>query len=127
VLTAVHVAAVRTTAGRSGIERSSVAGLVRDAALVYGARRDAAAGTVVCCAGLVGAQLELIAEVYLDARLCVTAGIETCDDCDRFAGGVCPPHADALARAAAYHGLARQLGAAVGTETSDQDIAAKVG
>ena len=90
------------------------AGLVRQAAMVYDTPREIPAGTAVSVSAFAASRLELLAEMYRDACACVTAGIETCEDCDRFADGICPAHSDAVARAEAYRGLARQLGADAG-------------
>jgi hypothetical protein len=86
------------------------AGLVRQAAIVYDTLRELPAGTAVSGAAATP-RLELLAEMCQDACACVTAGIETCEDCDRFADGICPLHSDVLTRANAYRDLARQLGA----------------
>ena len=86
--------------------------LVQDAAMVYDAQRDMPNGTAICGTALTGAQLERLVEMCQLAQECVTAGIETCEDCDGFVEGICPPHSYALACADAYRRLARKLGAA---------------
>ena len=82
--------------------------LVREAAHAYDAQPDRAAELQPHSHGLTSRQLRLLAEMYENARICVTAGIETCARCD---GGVCRTHARAVARAESYSALARQLGA----------------
>jgi hypothetical protein len=85
--------------------------LVRVAALVYDGllvQWDPAAGT-----GLGTQELEVLTDMYEDARTCATAGIETCKDCDNFAENMCPTHAEGVVRAQKYRDVARQLGAVV--------------
>jgi hypothetical protein len=81
--------------------------LVRAAARVYDAQQDEVPAVPVPGNDLSWRQLRLLAEMCEDARACVTAGIETCRDCDR---GTCRPHALALARAESYRTIAGQLG-----------------
>jgi hypothetical protein len=57
---------------------------------------------------LTGNQLRTVAQMCEDACASVTAGIETCRDCDSSA---CRIHARAIARANRYRAIARQLGA----------------
>jgi hypothetical protein len=89
------------------------AGLVQEAAMAYDTVRAIPSGTAVSGPAFAAPRLELLAQMCQDACACVTVGIETCENCYRFADGICPVHSDALARADAYRGLARQLGAPV--------------
>ena len=95
---------------RRDVCTDTAVGLVGEAALAFDLRAewwDPAPGH---SHGLTGQQLRLLAEMCEDARLCVTAGIETCECCDR---SVCSAHAQALSRAESYSSLARQLGAQI--------------
>lgn len=86
-------------------------GLVMDAALIYDARAPrwtAVVGTV-----LAEEQTQLLGEMCRDALSRVTAGLETCGDCDQPHGDLCPRHVSALMRANAYRSLSRYLGAQV--------------
>lgn len=85
-------------------------GLVCEAALAYHAQAEQTAPIEPRSHGLTSRQLRLLADMCEDARLCVTAGIETCQRCDR---RVCRAHARALSRAESYRNLALQLGAQV--------------
>jgi hypothetical protein len=83
-------------------------GLVREAALIYDAQPERPDAIQPRRYGLTGRQLRLLAEMYEDARLCVTNGIETCMRCDR---RTCRRHAQALVQAERYSSLLRQLSA----------------
>jgi hypothetical protein len=82
--------------------------LVRAAAFVYDLQQHALGAAPAADNRLSRRQLRLLADMCEDARACVTAGIETCPNCD---GGICRPHTRALARAESYRTIARQLGA----------------
>lgn len=84
-------------------------GLLRDAALIYDAQEPS--WTAVVGAVLMKDQVDLVAEMCRDAQAHVTAGLETCGECDRLHGDLCELHEIALARAAAYRTLAVRLGA----------------
>jgi hypothetical protein len=86
---------------------SAAIGLVRDAALTYDGQLDVPQEVIATGTVLTVRQRRLLADMYHDARAWVTAGIETCSNCD---GGICRAHARALARAERYRAIVRQLG-----------------
>lgn len=86
-------------------------GLLRDAALIYDAQQPmwtAVVGTL-----LTEEQTLLLAEMCRDALARLAARVETCWECGRLNGDVCPRHAAALVRAEAYRSFARDLGAQI--------------
>jgi hypothetical protein len=96
---------------RDDFHSGRAAEFVRAAALVYDGLplpSDSSAGP-----RLGVAELEVLTDMCEDARMCVTAGIETCQDCDKYPDSMCPPHAECVVRARKYRDLARQLGALV--------------
>jgi len=96
---------------RDGLHSGRAVELVRAAAMVYDGLLlpwESAAGT-----GLGVSDLEVLTDMCEDARTCATAGIETCQDCDKFAENICPLHAEGVLLAHRYRDLARQLGALV--------------
>jgi hypothetical protein len=77
--------------------------MVRQAALAYDGQTASVAGNA-----LSKRQLRLLAEMCGDACACVTAGTETCRDCD---GSVCRIHSRAQAQARRYRAVTKFLGA----------------